>query len=188
MTVNSYSSDYTNVLGSFTKPLTEGAISGNDVYFSFGQQIFFDLSTLPPPPYTNFVDIYQGRVHIDSGLTFINTSSFDQVDGALKLGSYCWTKGDYNYPPQFLNYLSQEIGNFTCFSADDKLGDSIGTLSEVFTLSSFVPTVIGDGIRVRLTGTQISDVTISAEYYVTRLTIDGPTADIAWISVGNVYY
>jgi hypothetical protein len=184
MSVYSYSEDYTLILGAFNRPLSEGAVVGDDVYFSIADEIAFDLESVPLPAETNYVDVYRAAVQVDIPLTVINTSSYNQVDDALKLGSYCWTREDYNYLPSFLNYQSQWLGNIICFSLPDKFGSALGTLEEIITLSSEVPSVIANGVRIRLTGSSISSSTISAQYNVQRLTTTGTADNICWLSVG----
>jgi hypothetical protein len=188
MTVQSYTSDYTIILGLMNISLSALATSGQDYIADLRAEITADISVVPLPTGNVVVDQYQCRVGFISALSIKNTSAYNQAGDGYKLGSYCLSSEELKHGFAYLNYLDQLIGNFLMFSSDDKLGDSAGSLAGAYTLSSYIPSQVCDKIFFRLDGTTAEVSSISIVYQVFRFTVDGSTIDDAWISIGGSYF
>lgn len=188
MAVQSYTSNYNTILGLINLPLSELDTSGQDYVLDMRAEIAADISVVPVPEGSPVVDIYQCRAGFISALSVKNTSAYNQAGNGYKLGSYCLSTEELKYGYAFLNYLYQLLGNFIMFSKDDKLGDSIGNLEGVYTLSSLIPCQVCDKIFFRLDGTTPDVCSVSLVYQVLRITVPDSATNDAWLSIGDSFF
>jgi hypothetical protein len=179
MSVLSYTSDGTQLLGKISYDFSSHSIGGGDFKFPVLIDVFGDVSGIPVEAgFTLYLQYMLVRCTLACTATITNISAGKSALSPLTLGSFVFESFGFKKSPGFWNYLNQETQPMLSFSERDTIGDYPGNAAYPYGMYDYpINAVNADTIYVRCDGALPESCTLGLEYLVERRAFSVPPSN-----------
>lgn len=173
MTVKSWDSSGTDILGELTYEVSSLSVMGGDYKVPYLADITADVSSIPIESGQQIYTQWSvARIRFTCGGVLSNISASKLCLHPMTIGSYCFASFGYNKNPGYINYLTQELPTTISHLAIDALGSYLGNAAFPYGFSNApINGLIADTLYLRLDGGIPEACSLDVQYYNRRIIV-----------------